>query len=490
MDYKKTLSKHKNWLIFFEKYETNIYKKNYYSWLIISNLHIIKKESSKISPFIKYSSMEKFYKTLTELIFYYKKNQIIKKNFDEKKIENLFPGERTKNLFFDLYLKMKKNDFQRLIKEKISAFINEEEFFYFLYNFNFFHNKWNLKDYIEILNKNNLTNNIVYNKNNILILQIFNFKEAFSLGTHNWCISRKESFFKEHNIGCSKLFFIYDFNKKQYLSSSNIGVTIGYADFLDIMHCYDLENKITTLKEYSSIIESIVLGKDITRKKILQNILNLNDNYSKIKALINNNFKEDSLKQFHELITDRDKDFKSLVLELIHRKRHNHFLIEYIKSDLPTKKEKNIITDCISYFLTDTFYSFDFYFLTEFFEAIDDNDYALNMTRKLAENYSSKRAFKFLLINVLKGKFDKEYIFHYCLKTNLTDTLKDILSDSCIDSFNLYYLFSLFSSQEFKRLEEIINLENKKNKNTISLKFQNRMKYIKLKIFHIFNDNT
>lgn len=487
MFYKKILNSYRNWIIFFDSNEENICKKNYYSWLLFSNIHIVKKNSYILSPFIKYKSIEDFYSILKKTIFDYKKTQILNKNFNKFKIEKLFPGDRTKDSFFNLYLKMDRDTFNKIIKSKISAFLSEEEFFYFLKNIEFWHNKWTLSQHHFVFQEHKIIENIKYNKDNILIIEIKNFNEAFLIGTHNWCISRKETFYKEHKYIGERLFFIYDFNKKQYEKNSFVGVTFSYGNYLNIKYAYDLENKITNIDEYREKLEEILLGSNITRKEIFNNINELKDDYDKIQGFINNGFEKEAFLSFHNFINDRDNEFRYTFIDIISRKKFHNFIIDYIKTDIITNREKNILIDLLASFFNDSYCYFDYYFLKDFFDALNDNDYSLDMIRKLSQSPHTYPQFKFLFIHILKGKYDREYIFHYCLKTDSIDIIKMILADSCVDSLNLFYLFSLFSSEDFKKLDNIIKNQTKQDPNSVSLKLMARIRYFKIKMLYLLN---
>lgn len=481
MLYKKILKKHHNWLKFFDKkLSSNEYQKNYYAWIIISNHDLIKKNSELISPFLRYESNDAFFSILMSVVKRGKEEHLINSFFNKDLKEKLF-NLRNSYLFFQLYISMEKKDFIKFVKEKILAFNNKEEFTKYLKSFLYWNNNWDKKFLFKHIYDNRIFVEKCYDSDNIVILELKDFGVAKSIGTHNWCISRQSKYFDIHKYTFDRLFFIYDFNKKQYDESALLGVTISPGTFLNIKYVFNSLNEQATLGDHRDILQYIVLGDEFDPQKFLDEVLSFKDKHKAIELLIEHEFLEEAISEFNTLVKSRSEEFVSTLYFLVYTQKKYDFLFKCIDSGVLRKRDITLIIDVLCDFINEVHVSFDSYFLQELFEKLNNNDYVLNMARRLTEKKHSFRHLRYLLVYVLNGKFDSEYIIHYALKTKSFDVFKIFLSDSIMENINLFYFLSLLSDEEFNSFYNIAFELIENDPHVVSHKIINRLKYVKLK---------
>lgn len=193
----------------------------------INNETLLK--NSKVNPLKDFKDLT--LEQIDDFIAKTKLNHQIK-NYANSIISNkykaLYNGKSFR-LFKELYeLKISKEDLQDNIGQKIASFEDSEALNRALHR------------YLESLNgfsKDTLLNNIkgkncniVYEEDDMLILNVKDFNTSKSIGSASWCISRSENYFTSYvSTPNNYQFFIYDYNKPSTDKSSMIGITL-YRD--------------------------------------------------------------------------------------------------------------------------------------------------------------------------------------------------------------------------------------------------------------------
>lgn len=115
---------------------------------------------------------------------------------------------------------------------KMSTIDNTDEIFSQLHHLVNTHFKWNKESFIDyVTNGENLKCKIVFNNNNIVIVEVFDYDTIKKIAKNsNWCISKNrqywENYINDHNRMYVKQFVMCDFSKKEDDVLSMVGFTI------------------------------------------------------------------------------------------------------------------------------------------------------------------------------------------------------------------------------------------------------------------------
>lgn len=202
----------------FEKYFDNIDIFKNYEFNIKEK--IIK--SNHISLFKKIEAAED---EMTAILMENEVNKTIK-NITSLKNIDLFDKNARSLIKEVINQKIRVEVLQDYIGKKMARFNNSEELNeslkLFLNSFGY--------SYDGIIKKaENYNTKIMYEKDNVIILEIDNYDQSSYLGSASWCISSYPHYFESYvdkNVG-DKQFFIYDFNKESTDPRSLIGVTLS-----------------------------------------------------------------------------------------------------------------------------------------------------------------------------------------------------------------------------------------------------------------------
>ena len=202
----------------FEKYFNNIDIFKNYEF----NLKEKIMKSNHISLFKKIEDAED---EITTILMENEVNKIIK-NITSLKNIDLFDKSARSLIKEVINQKIKVEILQDYIGKKMGRFNNSEELNeslkLFLNSFGY--------SYDGILKKaENYNTKIMYEKDNVIILEIDNYEQSSYLGSASWCISSYPHYFESYvdKEAGNKQFFIYDFNKESTDPRSLIGITLS-----------------------------------------------------------------------------------------------------------------------------------------------------------------------------------------------------------------------------------------------------------------------
>lgn len=162
-----------------------------YSQTILSNKYKFLLEPNENNCSIDYSYIE-------EDIFSLLK-ELKEKNVDEKKLQDF-------------------------IGKKLASFKTQEDFKDAIGKLLNTYNNFNKNYYIDVIK--NMNTEIIFDKDDILILQINDFETSKKIGSSSWCISRYENNWNNYTKNNNKQYFYFDFNKGSNDKKSMIGITI------------------------------------------------------------------------------------------------------------------------------------------------------------------------------------------------------------------------------------------------------------------------
>lgn len=91
---------------------------------------------------------------------------------------------------------------------------------------------WEKEDFLGFITRNTPTAKVVYDKDNIVILEIKNFEDSHKIcggGRTGWCITRESSYFRQYvtDKTGNRQYFYFDFSKKENDEISHIGFTVN-----------------------------------------------------------------------------------------------------------------------------------------------------------------------------------------------------------------------------------------------------------------------
>lgn len=116
------------------------------------------------------------------------------------------------------------SELQQYIGVKLEKYKNSEELECDLDKLNNLFNEFDLKS-IERKASNQNTQ-IVHKNENLLIIEVMDFKSSKTLGSQSWCISNYENDWDDYVSDNSKQFFVYNFTKDSKKKDSMIGITL------------------------------------------------------------------------------------------------------------------------------------------------------------------------------------------------------------------------------------------------------------------------
>lgn len=193
----------------------------------INNETLLK--NSKVNPLKDFKDLT--LEQIDDFIAKTKLNHQIK-NYANSIISNkykaLYNGKSFR-LFKELYeLKISKEDLQDNIGQKIASFEDSEALNRALHRYLESLNGFSKDTLLDNIKGKNC--NIVYEEDDMLILNVKDFNTSKSIGSASWCISRSENYFTSYvSTPNNYQFFIYDYNKPSTDKSSMIGITL-YRD--------------------------------------------------------------------------------------------------------------------------------------------------------------------------------------------------------------------------------------------------------------------
>jgi Ankyrin repeats (3 copies) len=118
---------------------------------------------------------------------------------------------------------------------------------------------------------------IVFESEDLLIVQVFDYNSSCKIESKHWCISTSENMWKQYVDKFTNQYFIYDFTKDISDKASMIGVTVNPLDSIKTAHYSDD----TKIDDYSVLSDY----KQYLKGKTLDDIKNLN---MKPQELFNN----------------------------------------------------------------------------------------------------------------------------------------------------------------------------------------------------------
>lgn len=481
MLYEEILNKNHAWLKFIKNLEgANDLDRAYLSWMIYSNKDILKKNVDIISPYKSVANKYDFERLLLLIIKDHKQTKLLNSVLNRVNREML-TDLLTPDLMFDVFVLLGKKQFKETISKNVYAFNNAEEFNDYLKYYSNWHNKWNRENVLDVVLKKNLNVVISLDKNNILILEIKDFYAAQNIGTQAWCISREKKFFDSHKNSIDKLFFMFDFNKDQYDSTSLIGVTI--PDSPVIRFKYSFNNVNQPYKDISLIktFKEIMHNEPFNEEKFKSNVSLITDPFEQFMVFYEMNFDEDAEFIFQEFLVDgRYDDFFLLVInQMIFDDKRYDFLYNYMENHELTNKEKSKIVSTIAELLTEMHHVYNPDFTSKLFELINDENIEIDFLRKMVEAPHTACVVKDLLKNIINKKEIEDYIIEYIFKINKDNlVLQDLFEINAFTELNFVRLnHSLDKNQvikikryikdSYKKTDKLYVISNKININKI-----------------------
>ena len=165
---------------------------------------------------------------------------------------------------------------------KMSTIEDVNEIFAHLHHLVNTHFKWNKESFIDyVLNGENLNSNIVYDKDNIVIVEIKDYETIKRIAKNsNWCISKNraywENYINDRNKAFVKQFVMCDFSKREDDVLSMIGFTIN-KDRITAAHNFINDNMLRDVPPYLLNKQSFIYLSDGIYKILNENNISLND---------------------------------------------------------------------------------------------------------------------------------------------------------------------------------------------------------------------
>jgi len=167
---------------------------------------------------------------------------------------------------------------QNYIGKKLALLKNPEDFKDFVeqvHNNLFSFNHENTLRKVKLLDKE-----AIYDKDNIMIVEINSFDESKALGTDNWCISRNDYYFKSYCENENRQYFVFDFNRESKDRYSMIGITLTPSGTIHAAHDKtddSVKNNQATIKtaltilaaQYDHYEDSL---SEVTKERVLEHI--------------------------------------------------------------------------------------------------------------------------------------------------------------------------------------------------------------------------
>jgi hypothetical protein len=218
MNIEKYKSKHHYQYKSFKK--NNFSEEDIFTWIefYLKNKEII--DTFKID-FNNLTTMENLIYNANNLMKEFKIKQFTNRNFSNR-YRSLLNNESNKLIAEILLLQIDEKTLREQLFSKLKACNTQDLMNIKLNNFIFSIKYFNRDIILKKINENKTQ--VVYDKNNVLIIHIDNYEKAKIMGNLNWCITtRKEHFINYQNkeIG-GHYFFAWDFNKTPLCKDSMI----------------------------------------------------------------------------------------------------------------------------------------------------------------------------------------------------------------------------------------------------------------------------
>ena len=107
--------------------------------------------------------------------------------------------------------------------------------------------EWNREDLLAYMANNTPDCEVVFDKDNVMVLNIPSFKSSRALcgkGRTGWCLTREERYFKQYVLDPSgaKQYFLFDFNKREDHEFAHIGFTVRKGEGIVNAHSTSNQN--------------------------------------------------------------------------------------------------------------------------------------------------------------------------------------------------------------------------------------------------------
>lgn len=156
---------------------------------------------------------------------------------------------------------------------------------------------WDKDDLLSFVERNTPDCKVVYNKDNVVVLQIKSFNSSHKLcgnGRTGWCITRENSYFKQYvldKVG-NRQYFYFDFSKKEVDELAHIGFTVNNNN--GIVNAHSTRNS-------SMLGEGILYnGKRVNVQEVLKNNGIRPSVYLELKPIKNYEWNIESVLKFLE----------------------------------------------------------------------------------------------------------------------------------------------------------------------------------------------
>ncbi len=125
---------------------------------------------------------------------------------------------------------------------------------------------WNREDLLSYVEKQTPDCAVVYDKDNIIVLNVPSFTSSRSLcgkGRTSWCLTREERYFNQYvrDVSGAKQFFLFDFNLKENHKLAHIGFTVKNKNGVIYAHATDngclMDRGITVDNQHVNIYQAL-----------------------------------------------------------------------------------------------------------------------------------------------------------------------------------------------------------------------------------------
>jgi hypothetical protein len=181
------------------------------------------KKEFNLMSMLKGSTVESVNDFLANIEEHFLTERLIKDVMSNKH-KNLI-NKKTKEYFREVVrLKIPQQEFRRSFISKISKYKTAKDLEQGFGHYLGITSGWDKNYYVKQLNEKNI--NFKEVKENVLMVNIFNYQDSKAIGSSQWCISTSETMFKSYTSDKKRQYFIFDFNKKVEDKMSMVGVTV------------------------------------------------------------------------------------------------------------------------------------------------------------------------------------------------------------------------------------------------------------------------
>ena len=165
---------------------------------------------------------------------------------------------------------------------KMSTIEDVNEIFSQLHHLVNTHFKWNKESYLDyVKNGENLKCNVVYDNNNIVIVEVKDYETIKRIAKNsNWCISKNrqywENYINDHNRDKTKQYVMCDFSKREDDVLSMIGFTVT-KDRITAAHNFINDNMLRETPSYVQNRKSFIFLSDGIYKIFEENNISLRE---------------------------------------------------------------------------------------------------------------------------------------------------------------------------------------------------------------------